>query len=602
MYQNQYHAWNRQAPYGPTYTGVFERTVKVGERERRFLIYLPENVRCSAAGVFVLPENGKTADDVLQESLWKQIADTEIALEKMIVVVLEPEDGVWNTEEVYGCLDGDVAYINAVLAYWGGIDLACIHQSKFYLMGCGEGGTIAHMAAMWNPANFAGLASIGGAAVPESYIETAKNASCEDLHFISVPQLGIQKGQVAVPTWIIHDSETPCGISVAVEEYWKNACLVAPEPRQIDPETVEFIRTKELHPLQECDKEAYCVRISSIAGVAKNHGYRMLFRVWHDFLKCHRRWVGNPCGDLQMTKDPVRDLGMEYHYEDINGCMREWYVHVPRQVKEHPERAVPLVFAMHGLQCSGAIYAGDSGWYRVADLHEFIVVFPSAASGLLDIPGIGFGREDQARMPAWNFLGTEDRPDELAFFKELIERVSADHKIDRSRIYATGHSHGSMMTHTLGMALTEIFAAIAPCSGVMFKLGNEIAIPELPAVLGRVDQELPCWMFGGDSEEWLLPAVPASDNITGKAIAMWREINHIEPSVPENWENNWTINGRWHNLEYRSPDSDTVVRYTWVEQLPHAVICEQSRLIWEEFFSKYQRVNGKISLIEEETR
>ena len=342
-YQHQFHPLQKDAPYMPTYTGTIERTVQVGNRRRRFLIYLPEGLRSSAAGVFVLGENGKTADDILQESPWKLMADSEIALEKMVVIILEPENGVWNTDEPYGRPDGDAAYVAAVRAYWNVMDVAHIHASKFYLLGCREGGVMANMAAMWDPANLAGLVSIGGSAVSPSYMEAAKSAPCEDLHYISIPKLGIKKGEVAVPTWIIHDPNVPCGMDADVEDYWKRACETAELPCQIAPDTWEYTRQKELPYPRDCDKEAYCVRISTIPGASEGHGRQVLQRAWRAFLFRHRRWAGNPLGDLQMTREPVRDLGMEYHFEEIGGYQREWYVYVPQQVKARPEKKVPLV-------------------------------------------------------------------------------------------------------------------------------------------------------------------------------------------------------------------------------------------------------------------
>ena len=595
-YQNQFYGWHKETPYAPTYTGTFERTVRVGERERRFLIYLPEDLRSATACVFVLGENGKTADDILKESLWTAMADTEISLEKMIVVALEPENGVWNTNEVYGCPDGDVAYVKAVCSYWGAMDVACMHVAKLYLLGCREGGVIAHMAAMWDPANIAGLVSIGGSAVPQAYMTAAKNDLCVDLHYIPVPELGIRKGEVAVPTWIIHDPTVPCGTGDAIEEYWRGACETAASPRQIAPDTWEYVRTKELPYPKDCDKEAFCVRVSTVKDASENHGYRMLQRAWKDFLFRHRRWAGNPCGDLQMTREPVRDLGMEYHFEHIAGYDREWYVYVPEQVKVQPHKEVPLVFALHGMQCSGAIYAEDTGWWKVADKYGFIVVFPSAINLKLHIPAMGIGAEEQVKVPGWNFLQKEG-PEELAFFRELLERTATSYKIDRTRVYATGHSHGSIMTQTLGMSMTEVFAAIAPCSGVLIDICDGRDVLKLPEIVNRPDMELPCWMFSGDFEAGLFEMLPTDENSTGVTIAEWRKINHIGPAFPENWEVGWNTHGRWHDLEYISESGDPVVRYTWIQHLPHAVIVDQSFRIWEEFFAKYQRVDGQICVI-----
>ena len=53
-------------------SGVFEREVYVGPRKRRMLIYVPEGTRPSCPGVFVLGENGQSADD-LCAAKWLQL-------------------------------------------------------------------------------------------------------------------------------------------------------------------------------------------------------------------------------------------------------------------------------------------------------------------------------------------------------------------------------------------------------------------------------------------------------------------------------------------------------------------------------------------------
>ena len=37
-----------------------------------------------------------------------------------------------------------------------------------------------------------------------------------------------------------------------------------------------------------------------------------------------------------------------------------------------------------------------------------------------------------------------------------------------------------------------------------------------------------------------------------------------------------------------------MVGYTWVDYMPHATMPEMSFRIWEEFFSKFSREDGKV--------
>ena len=137
MYQNfERGACDPHAPYRPMFYGTFELPVPVGGKQRRMLAYVPEDVRESTAGVIVLGAIGRTADDLLQESGWRDIADQEETKEKLIVFFLEPEDGAWRTDEAYGTADGDVAYVDAAAAVIAQRFLFCVHESKLYLFGC----------------------------------------------------------------------------------------------------------------------------------------------------------------------------------------------------------------------------------------------------------------------------------------------------------------------------------------------------------------------------------------------------------------------------------------------------------------------------------
>lgn len=592
-YQNTHRDIDQLDPLRPLYTGTFEGTVTVGAKERRYLVYIPEGTRPSTAGVFVLAENGKTADDLWLESRWRMLADMEETKEKFIVYFLEPENGTWNTEEEYGKEDGDIAYVEAVYTEGKKRLFFCIHESKFYLTGCREGGTIANMAAMYNPAVWAGIVTVGGSAVSKAFRAAASEDFCTNLDgFIDeTHRLGIKKGEIPMPAWIINDPQA--GTDPETVSYWCQSCGITEEGRLTDPDVITYTRSEEPPYAPNQEKEAFRVCVSQIPGASKDYANPLLSRIWKDFLYRQRRWMSGPGGDLRVTKDPVRDLGMEYHNEVIDGWMREWYVYVPQQVKDAPNTPVPLVFAMHGYTCSGEIYAGNSGWHTVADKHGFIVVHPTAIPGTLEVESKE-SDPNNVPLPAWNFMHTTPNgPLEQNFFRILLERVSADHCIDRTRIYATGHSHGSVMTQSLALSMTDVFAAAAPCSGILWH-GFGMSIHNLPEITGRKDVELPIWMFGGEQEPWLLNHIPADDNDTGDSIRIWRGVNHFTPDLPENWEDGWEVHGRWHDLRYRRPDGAPMVNFSWVDYMPHATMPEMSMRIWEEFFSRFSRVDGKI--------
>lgn len=585
-------------PYAPPYQGVIEIPVPVGERmrklpvpaggrTRKMLAYVPEGARESTAGILILGGNGVTAESLLREGTWRNIADSEETKEKLIVFFLEPENGVWNTEEEYGEPDGDVAYVNAVALKAAERGYFCVHESKIYVVGYGEGGVIANMAVASNPAFYGGIVTAGGCGVQPEYLKKAGEDWCTYLHGYedTSHRKNLRKGDIPVPAWIIHDPESEKRSGKTLIEHWKRACGVENQPWQTDPDRVEYRRTMETpYPLNQ-EKAAYRVCYSDIPGAAKD--FRLARRIWKDFLYRQRRWMSCPGGDLRVTRDPVRDLGMEYHYETVDGWKREWYVHVPEAVRQTPEKKVPLVFALHGYTCDGEIYIGNSEWWKVADRYQFIVVFPSALQGQVDMPDEGLS--GYAPLPAWNIFQEEDRPDELRFFRYVLDKTMEEHAIDASRVYATGHSWGSLMTQMLGIGMTDRLAAIAPCSGVFF--GGASKKMTVLSDLRRLDSlQLPVWMHWGMEEGWLIPGEPSHENETGFTVEMWLKRNGKADMIPPDWSavRPVQMDGRFGEYKFER-DNTAPVWFTQVEYMPHATMPEMSFRIWEQFFRRFSR-------------
>lgn len=574
-------------PYAPKFSGTFELPVEYAGKKRRMLAYVPHDIRESTAGILVLGENGQTADNLLEHSGWCEIADTEECKERLIVFFLEPESGAWNMDEAYGTPDGDVAYINAAALAAADRKLFCVHESKFYLVGCKEGGVLANMAAAYDPAFFAGVASVGGSAVSERYLTDCGQAYALNLDGFEDPEhrKDIRKQDIPMPAWIIDDPTVSTGTGDAILTYWRNACE-AEEGCQLSPDQYEYYRVKETPYTPNQEKEAYRVCHSSISGASEQYAKRLQRRIWKDFLYRQRRWMSSPGGELRVTKDPVRDLGMEYHYEEFDGWMREWYVYIPQSVRRNPDKKVPLVLAMHGYTCTGEIYAGNSGWYDVAEKHGFIVVFPSALHAKVNMPEQGL-MPDWAPLNAWNVFLENDRPDELKFFSFLLDKMIAEYPVDAHRVFATGHSWGSLMTEMLALGLTKRFAAVAPCSGAFFGGAYE-KMTSLPYAAENGVQ-LPIWMFWGSDEEWLIPSEPTHENETGLTVELWLKRNGKADMIPADWaQRTCTVNGRFKD-HYFDREGTAPVQFTQVDYMPHATMPEMSFRIWEEFFSKFSR-------------
>lgn len=579
-------------PYQPSHVGVFEDDIDVGGVPRHVIMYIPEGARASNAGIIILPDEGTSAEEMLTGSNWCEIADTEEEKEKITLMFLEPLHGHWNITEDYGKNNGDVEYVKMAYDRFARRDLFCVHESKFYMVGYGAGAAIAQMAAMYDPAVYAGLAAVAPKSVPVAFMEKAGTALCYRLNgFEDITGLGMKKGEIPVPVWLIMDGE--CAETCEQEaRYWKQA-LGADRCSTVYPDTVQYLRTNETLSPDNQQKEAFRLWVSKMNNPAKDNGRLLNRRIWKQFFYPVRRWMSQPGGDLRLTKSLIDDLHMEYHYQKVDGWMREWYVYVPETVKKETGKAVPLVLAMHGYTCSGEIYSGNSGWHQVADQYGFIVVFPSAVHGYFEVREENRAiSKDITVLPAWNIYSNPEFPDELRFFEYLLKDLKSAHCIDEGRVYATGHSMGSLMAQMLAIARPQWFAAVAPCSGVLF-LDTLSYFQQQNYFRERSELAMPVWMFGGEREEWLLPAVPEGDNITAQSIHFWCRMNHYD-IIPEEFQECQIHRQLWHDYCFKKDERD-LVRYTWIRHLPHATMPEMSFRIWEEFFSNYHRdSDGKI--------
>lgn len=310
-------------------TGFFEEPIG----DRQMLTFVPDDARSATAGVFVLPPDGVSAQEMAEKSSWVELAQSEECKERFIVFFLEGRKGVWHTEEPFAAPGGETAYLRAAFEAANRRHICCVHEAKFYLAGYGAGGVIAQKAAAEDPAVYAGVAAVGSPALDADYLKEAGDADAVDLGLFQNDGLGIPRGSIPVPVYLI-GSETTEQLAQRPEiRHWCAAAGVDEIPSRIDTHTVAFTRSKETPFPMDQDKAAHRVWVGSYEDPLTDFGNRLNRGIWKDFLYPVRRWMSEPGGSLRMTEDPLRDLGMEYHYESVGGWMREWYVYVPSQVK-----------------------------------------------------------------------------------------------------------------------------------------------------------------------------------------------------------------------------------------------------------------------------
>lgn len=144
----------------------------------------------------------------------------------------------------------------------------------------------------------------------------------------------------------------------------------------------------------------------------------------------------------------------------IAGQARTVIVHVPTDYTG--KARVPLVLNMHGSGSTAAQQEAFTGMDGEADLADFIVAYPQAkirnGSGFdWNIPGVPLAKGvTEPAHPA----------DDLSFLTLLVGSLEGRYCINSARVYATGFSGGARIASQLACDDSNIFAAVAPVSGL----------------------------------------------------------------------------------------------------------------------------------------
>ncbi len=141
-----------------------------------------------------------------------------------------------------------------------------------------------------------------------------------------------------------------------------------------------------------------------------------------------------------------------------DGLARTYIQYVPSSYDG--SSAVPVIFSLHGL---GDVISNFSqvGFEQLADQHNFIVITPQAVSA----PGFGTAWNSGAGLSPQLVLN--GNVDDIGFITFIMDSLDNNFTIDTDRIYSTGFSMGSFMSHRLACELNDRIAAIASVAGAI---------------------------------------------------------------------------------------------------------------------------------------
>lgn len=125
-------------------------------------------------------------------------------------------------------------------------------------------------------------------------------------------------------------------------------------------------------------------------------------------------------------------------------------------------RRAPMVIILHGGGGNAENAVQMTGFDVVAKRERLIAVYARGTSGPAG-----------ANLLTWNAghccaAAMRNKVDDVGFIAALIDRMVAAGAADPDRVYVTGMSNGAMMSHRLGIELSDKVAAIAPVVGAVF--------------------------------------------------------------------------------------------------------------------------------------
>lgn len=309
---------------------------------------------------------------------------------------------------------------------------------------------------------------------------------------------------------------------------------------------------------------------------------------WDTLFLGLRRWPTG--GDGTVThKSTEAEMGLECHLDEpvpgsADRTPHTWYEYAP----ENPAgEKLPLLLALHGGGTSAKYCAEQNRWQELAEKYGFYVVYPQSSADAV-----------------WNANCDRNRPDDEAYLLGLCRYLQQKYPIDPTRIYCTGFSMGSLMTQTMGMLHSELFAAIAPFSGYRFASDwDSTGIhDEQPLQLMAKEGD---WLAQADFEgrETRIPVIqfhgdidPTWDDAAGvRTRAYWAQRNKTAtPELSGMPCRKEGADARFSIWDQCSGDGACLYRFVSVAGLPHAVDLRQPYLAWEFLSGFFRSADGAL--------
>lgn len=525
------YTYNPEKPYDGVMSGLFNNVaITVGEDTGLATYYLPEGMTPWAKATIVLTPDNTTAEAFASTEIgeqWKAVAEEN----KAAVVFLAPVDGTWNLD-LQGADDG--AILNQLYFTMRSKSVALdapfsMDKTHTALVGYGEGGAAALLFGAEYVTDFASITAVDAPAVPaESLAVIAKQTvlpfPANDNLFSE--EMNVLAETVGVPVWFIN-SDT------SAKEYFTATAAACKNGEIVIKETAEAQTAKE---------------------------------IFDGFAGAFNRFMGMADGGRVEYTTDMSGENFIFNEEVINGEPRRWITYIPSSYDG--SAAVPVVMSIHGYTASMESMVEESRWWEIAEKEGFICIFPQGY--VRDIPMMG-------NVPCAMWMGAAfaglvpelDANTDVNCLNEILNMTEASYNVDKSRIYITGHSNGSMMTLNFAAVYGDRFAAIGPIAG----FGQ--------TTFGAT---VPTWMMCGQYETSMAELVEGGSSVAQiQVVNAQNGVNETKVEASEQYD------GQWKTITFSTDAGVPMTKFTVIDRTSHIYMPENAEKLWYDFFVHYTR-------------
>ena len=561
-------------PFRNPYEGLFYQEILWKGEKRRVLCYTPLSAGIQTRKIFLWLPEGVTAEAFINGSVWPEISEGDGC---RLILLEAGESGKYGDFETE---NGFLYEAERVIFQDTSKDWAPATGDGNYVAGFGKAAALAARAALTNPAKFSGLGVFGDADFTAEELEKLFDAP---LRAFGNDQYvdGFRNGICPLPAMVVNAEGKNADVVAYLKRINNCGAPLSDCGMTLYPAVPSAREDTRNH------KPVSRVLLADCADPAESWKDEKLMKaLWNKVFDPVYRFVENPCGGLrpyiQLTESMFRFYNIRMAHADFPEPMvRQFIVYKPSYYDE--SREWPLVVATHGFTAGYGYFSRNTEWWRVAEDRGFVVAFAQA------LP-----TEGRAGTPRWrsSFLSARSmmgrRKDseeaflsEIAYFRKLVETVEADYKIDRTRVYCTGHSNGSVMTYGISRYMKDVFAASAQAGASVWQYLDLKDAPVEDRMLPALNIE-----NGFDRE------TDPDDMNSGFANEL--RFRLFENGIPQDAPYTEGFDGMFKDRVYQNAQGYPLVHAVVYPNACHAYFPEISYFIWDRFFSDFSRgADGK---------